>query len=221
MQEPQLADAIAQLFDAFTPPEGLKAAQLGMVESLRTAWQNDPGMSALENECVGLIDVMVKATTPLLDEYFVTELELRKKLFLEMYSKHFTRTQAMEAAAFYNTDVGQKLVNGVLGNFRLDNTLQAILEDPDLDAEIDADDMKRDQLAAGQLAAASLTAQEQAEIVRVFARADWRRALSAAAAEFQPASVELANSDFAPEIDARMDIVIEEAMTTHLQACGY
>ena len=217
----QATDPYERLFEALTPQAGLDQALDNMMSEMRSAYEKQPDMMQIEVACPGSIDVMVKTIVPFMGEYNAIEMNLRREATLRILREELSDEHARAAHEFYSSELGQKLVMAALNNFTAEETFEEALADPDSETVIDEQSFRRDQINAAFAAARTLSPQEMKTVNGELAGTDWFAALKAAQVKISAANLKIANSDFAPEVDKRVDLALDEAIEGHFETCDY
>ncbi|MBX7458186.1 hypothetical protein K3152_08000 [Qipengyuania sp. 1NDH17] len=214
-------DSYEALVESMIPPGGLEAAQANTLREIRAAYQQDPDFADLEQSCPGTIGVVMDTMTPILKEYDIIELRLRREAMLEILKVELSPDQARLAADFYSSPLGRKLMGAVAANHSLSNTLQSVMASEDETPLIDSETVSKDNREAAIKAVSELSPEEIQTIRSQIGEEEWYFALMATRPKMLEAAMAIANSDFAPHLDKRLDEEVEAAMTSHLETCGY
>lgn len=209
------------LVESMIPPGGYEAAQANTLREIYSVYEQDPDFADLEQSCPGTIKAVMDTMTPILEEYDIIELKLRKESITRILRNELSPEQARSAAEFYGSPMGQKLMGAMMNNYSLSNTLQSVMASENETPLIDGETMAKDNRETALKAVGELSQAELEALSAQIGTEDWFVALAAAKPKMFEAGVAIANSDFAPHLDKRLDEEVEAAMTSHLETCGY
>ena len=218
-EPPPESDPYAALVEALSPPDNLAVAQKNSLEEIRAAMSKEPDIAEIERECAGFVDFLMTETTPIFKEYDRIELELRKAELVRFYREEMSLEDARAAQHFYSSDLGRKLVASLMANQSMESTLDAAFADPESEELIREEEVLSDNRRSAQKALAALSPSDLAQIKAVMAEEKWASEMHRLRPLTFKAMLEIANSDFAPHLDARLDEVMSTVADTHLETC--
>lgn len=181
--------------------------------------EQDPDTRQIDQDCPGYIAGMAKVMTPpMLEGHAKDQIWYRTQLE-ELFRSKLSSADAKGAADFYGSDAGQDLLSMALNNASATNTVQELIESPDFDPSISAEAYRADVEAMKQNLQRNLDPKEMHSIGLRLAISTWFPAFRKLAPNIEAINVEMINNDYSPEINARLDGVIEEFVNAHLDAC--
>lgn len=219
------SDPHAAMVDAMMPAEGLAIAHANGLRELRSVYENTAEIAFLDNQCPGTINLMIDTIAPIIDEYNEVEVTLRRQAMTDILRRELSAEHARAGAEFYSSELGRRLVLATMSNRTLEKTLSNAMaeavEDPDSEAEISAEDLEADNARSARAGVSSMNPEDVAEIGRTLLGEPWFAELRRVQPMMSAAGVQIMNSDFAPELDAKADRVIDAALGPHLEKCGF
>lgn len=214
-------DPYVQLLESFLPPGGLEAAQKNHIRDIRAFYEKDADFAEFDQSCPGAIDRVMMTIQPILVEYDVIELRLRKEAMAEILKGAMSPQQARDAATFYSGPLGRKLMSSMMANHSLSNTLEALSKSEDENPVVDADAIAKDNLQTANKAVDELTSEELEILATKVGNQEWFEKLMLAKPKMFEAGLAIGNSDFAPHLDERMEREVDAAVESHLETCDY
>lgn len=136
--------------------------------SVRESMASNPNTSELEARYPGLSDAVVEATRPLARHHsakFVRETNERRSA---LYAERLNAAEIAEVIAFYETEIGRKLIRDVLGNTDFTGLGRDLVRQrrETGKASISAEAVKRAEAAALQRVAPRISADEETAIAK-------------------------------------------------------
>lgn len=119
-----------------------------------------------------------------------------------------TAAEARNLAAFYRSEVGQKLLAGVSGSFTGEETMRGM--GGDFDQQVDTEAVARDIRSASVKAYLTLTPEERQEVESVFAQNPALAKMSALQPRINAVRAAMENEAMTPEEEARMDAALDD-----------
>lgn len=179
--------------------------------------RSETAMIEMEDECPGMIGAITDGVRPLMWEMFQQDnLEYRAALY-KLLSGKVTSEQAHGAANFFASPLGQRFIYTLNNGLSADNMVSDVLTSEDLTVSREA--MQKDLATSAMRGIFALSAEDRAEVLRVFSSEDWARAFAA----IQPSVVDLqhklSNQPDTPEENARIDLAVEQATIAHYEKC--
>ena len=212
-------DPYLALVEAMTEPQALAKASANASSELEEAFRSQPDTAKLEEACPGMIDALMAGTADTLKEHGSLETRLRSEAIVTFLRANLSREHAAEAAAFYASPDGQRLVMAAMSNTTVKTTLETAMNT--LDDEIRYEDAMADNQTTVMNAVKDLSAEELARISGKLVGQEWFTALGKLRSRMHEAAFAVVNSDFAPELDEKLERAIDEVLSRHLEACGY
>lgn len=214
-------DVYAKLVDTWMPEAGLQKVNANLIDDVRAAYHADEEVHDLDAQCPGLIDATIETMIPFLSEYDAIELRLRRAAAIQILSEELSISDARAATEFYASELGQKLVLSVMSNYSLENTLTVALDSDDDEVPIEGAALESDKQNAVRAGINALSPDQRAEIERQLEEATWGPAIARLRPKISAAGLAISNSDFAPEVDKRMDQALDETIEAHLEKCDF
>lgn len=216
-------DPYAALYDVMVAPQNGSQVNARILAQARDALETDPNVRELELDCPGTTDVMFAVFTKYAPMYDEAEQAQKRIAITKLFRDNFTTEQAVAAAEFYGSPVGRKLLLAAVNNYTLSNTLTTVVKDVQAGGEgavsekSYASDLKQSAMAG----AATLSADDLAEIGRQVQGKEWFAAITKIRPQIYQMVVQIANSDFAPDVDKLVDRDLDAALDKHLMQCDY
>lgn len=172
---------------------------------------SNPDMIAMEREVPGIVDEMITAMLPVLRLHSQETTDLFQRQMTDLLANTLTEQEAREAAAFYGSPLGRRVLGAVEQNY----TFSAIAGDvaqggPDVSISEEAVRRDMDRMTRG--AQQDLSAADLAAIERQMAGASWPTRLGA----LRPRIIELRaraeNAPMSPANEREMNRVILEVV---------
>lgn len=217
---PEPADPYEALVDAIRGGVSFEA----LIERLRSQMRGsllsaDPGLSALEKDYPGIVEQMLEAMTPALMRHSQRIAALDRPAYANLFRSELSVDDARQAAAFYGSPLGQRLIQTLAANVSVDASMrEAIASDAELSEEgdISAEALRADNAVSVRRAVAALSEAELEQIGRQLYGQSWLLRLNA----LQPRMFEIAsrseNAPFSSEdeaaINAAIAAVVEKRM---------
>ena len=217
----QQANGYEQLTEALMPADLRAIAFEAVIRDTGKVMLNDPDFAYLEKECSGLTDaVMATMRAPLL-EYDAVESKVLASEMMALFAENLTEQEAREFADFYKSPLGHKLMTVAAANLTFEQTIAgSVGEGEDAPIIVQQRDVQADSQRAIAGSIKSLSAEELQEIGTKFAQISGFSKMQKLQPRMAALKVDVANRNLIPGFDERFDAVIEEAMATHLEACG-
>lgn len=202
------ADLVAAMQDGIDQ-EMVIDNQLAVVRSL---WQADPNMVAAEAAYPGLFDAMIDAGRPVITRHNQELQDEFRPRYVAALAEALTEQEAARIAEFYRSPLGMKMLGGL--SRTMDS--RATIEGGIAKGEIDIKDFDKDvQKSAGQIVG-SLTAEEQAELVRLFTTDPALMKMNDLQAIVVPIRADMEKAGMAPARQKEIEAVIQTAAQRHI-----
>ena len=202
------ADLVAAMQDGIDQ-EMVIDNQLAVVRSL---WQADPNMVAAEAAYPGLFDAMIDAGRPIITRHSQEIQDEYRPRYVAALAEALTEQEAARIAEFYRSPLGAKMLGG------LSRTMdgRAMIEGGIANGEIDMRDFDTDiRKSAGQIVGA-LSAQEQADLVRLFTTDPALMKMNDLQAIVLPIRAEMEKAAMAPARQKEIEAAIKTAAERHI-----
>ncbi len=223
MTAPALAqDAVDQHLQLATviTDEALNEASFEVVMKVgfEGVLRSEAGMIAMEGECPGMIDAITAGARPIIWEMFQQDnLEYRAALH-KLLARKLTSEQARGAADFFGSPLGQRFIYTLNNGVSADNMVSDVVTNEDLSISREA--LQKDLTASAVRGIFALSAEDRAQVLRVFASEDWARAFAAIQTSVIDLQHKLSNEPDTPEVNARIDLAVEQATIAHFEKCN-
>lgn len=194
----------------------LAAANGPVMDQMEAFFRADPSFSTLEAQSPGLIDEVMAGMKPLLVEFTIDEAPRYRRGVAEIYARHMSVDDIDQAAAFYASPLGQKLLDKVGENLSLTSMLGEM--SVDLDAPTSERAVTNDLDRTAMRAINEMTAEELAEIEKIEG-ADWFKSIERARPDLVAYDTRFTNEP-APEFEARVEQVVTEILEKRLKPLG-
>ena len=206
--------AYGELYDAMegSVDQGLMVDKALVV--LAREFAASPEFKLAEVESPGLIDELIVNLRPI----FVTQSERVRKLYrpttLALLARHLKPEEATSIAAFYRSDLGRKLMGGMVGNYSPDATLSNI----QTEAPVTADQVKEDISKATNATISALSQDDLMELGKLAMARPELLKLSLIGNGVQELRAQMENEPLTAEEDAAIVAVVEDVFKRRFPA---
>jgi len=213
----QQSDPYQALVAELASPEAFDLALRRLLESdMPAAFRSDPDIAVLEEDCPGLIQALVNASTPMLTELNAQGLKEYRVSLRDLLAARLNADEARQAADFFTSELGRRFVRTVSAEATLGGSLTSSLSNEA--GSIDRRAFEQDQQASVRSGLAALSPADLQAVNMIFA-SDWGRAFAALSPEIQELKYRLVNADLTPEQGATVEELSAKAATAYLEAC--
>ncbi|MBX7532999.1 DUF2059 domain-containing protein [Qipengyuania sp. 1XM1-15A] len=179
---------------------------------VRSIWQADPNMVAAEAAYPGLFDAMIDAGRPIITRQNQELQDEFRPRYVSALAEVLTEQEAARIAEFYRSPLGMKLLGGL--SRTMDN--RASIEGGVANGEIDMKDFDKDVMKSAGKIVGTLSAEEQAELVRLFTTDPALMKLNDLQGVVVPIRAEMEKAGMAPARQKEIEAAIQTAAQRHL-----
>ena len=208
------ADALALARLVEPAGESNVAALAAVKASFLQMLTSDPDAAALEADYPGIYAAVWDAMEPLMRESIDADTPKLWDKLARLYSERLSPTEIAALHRFYSSPTGRKMVQTVNEKANIAPLIEAMANSPD--AEISAEVFRKAQAPGRAAAAADVTAEGE-EALKELARSVPLPKLYRVGLEVQRITLAWMNEPD-PELDARVDKVIEDRMASFMAA---
>jgi len=173
-----------------------------------------PEFAAAEAESPGLIDEVIAGLRPI----FMAQSERVRLLYrpstLALFARHLTPEEATSIAAFYRSDLGRKLMGGMVRNYSPEETLSNL----DTEAPVTREQVEADMKKATNAAVAAMTQDDLIALGKLAQARPELFKLSLIGAGVQELRVQMENEPLTAEEDAAVAAMIEDVFNRRFPA---
>ena len=215
-----LAEATAhqKLMQALSPEARRPTLFAAVMRDIEAGYRAEPAFVEIEAACPGTVDSIMTEFRDPMYRYFLLEEQALNSRLLPVLREHLSDEQALEAAAFYSGELGQKLMFSVADNFTLRETVDSVANvevapgKNTSELAIDRDAMDRDSKRTAQGAVAALTASEQEQIAAQILGKKWFAIMRRISPEMARIRFEVANMTHDPDFEDQIIGIVEETL---------
>ncbi|MEM6477031.1 MAG: DUF2059 domain-containing protein [Pseudomonadota bacterium] len=200
------SDAIAEL-----------VFQQDLVISFGEAFRSDPDVVEVETDCPGYVDGYVKAVRPTLRKAHDLDYVWYRAEMAKLYRAGLTPEEALGAAQFFGSDLGQRLLASAIAQSSGDNTVREALDDEGEDISTEA--YNADKRATARNLLNALSAQERQEISVKMGGAPWFPAFQRISKKVNALGLEMVNRELSAEHNAEVNVAIDTFLEAHFATC--
>jgi len=173
----------------------------------------DPNSAALEREYPGVISAMVEAMAPGLRRHSQRLNGEMNRRMAALFGSSLTADEARDAAAFYRSPLGRRLLASVQEN-HTSNALvrEAVAEGASGEVAISRDAVAADMAAGGRAAIRDLSADDMAQMARMAATASWLAKVNALQPQIIAIRTTMENAAMTPKDDMEMQEAAVDAV---------
>lgn len=179
---------------------------------------NDPQWKSIEAEYPGTLDRMVAAMAPSLRRHEDRMIEQLQNESSALFAKVLTTHEARDAATFYGSPLGRKLIRSIAANFTTQSLVGEAIADNG-QGKITTGAVQRDLNASTAAGIAKLSAAEIAAIEQRLAGATWVAKMQTLQPQIATLRARLANAPMLPAHQAEMDRAVA-AVIDQIEASG-
>lgn len=173
--------------------------------AMRRELAADANISLLETQSPGLIADLAESVRPMFKDHTVRVRDMYLPRMTALFARHLTPSEAQEAANFYRSEVGRRMLKLLSSNF----TVDAVVSDFDEDAGISREDVNRDLNSTVASAVGEMTPEDLAEIERVVAASPGLLKLNGMQGEIRSLRTKMENEPLLPETEQQMQSAME------------
>lgn len=213
----QSPDPYDDLVAALVPEDFFAADFRRQIEGgIPAQFAAEPEIAGFERECPGAIDSMVAAVGPLAERAAEGFRAGYRADFSELLAAELSAAEAREAAEFYTSGPGQRMMAG-RRELRQHANVERSIEARE-DGTVDGAALARDQLAAAEASQAALSDQDRAALQAAFETTSWGRTIRRLRPAITALQVRFANA-FLVEHQAAIGAAVEAALAAHFKGC--
>lgn len=183
--------------------------QLAVVRSL---WQADPNMVAAEAAYPGLFDAMIDAGRPVITRQSQELQDEFRPRYVAALAEALTEQEAARIAEFYRSPLGVTMLSGL--SRTMDN--RASIEGGVANGEIDMRDCDKDVMKSAGNIVGTLSAEEQAELVRLFTADPALMKMNDLQSVVVPIRADMDKAGMSPSRQKEIEAAIQTAAEQHL-----
>lgn len=213
----QVIDAYTTLMQSITSGVNEKAlftsilAQVGDILIKENAQ-----VARMERDYPGSVDQLLRAITPVLERHSNRVTGEFRQSMVAMLKQRMTQAEALDAAAFYSSPLGRRVIGAVQENYSV-AAMGSELAASNGEGDITTDAILRDRNRTVAAAISALTAQEEAEMERMLSGKSWPMKLGAMREPMAVLRARMENAPMLPEDEAEMMGAIDAAMRDYAQ----
>jgi hypothetical protein len=211
------ASPYERLVDVFLAPEVQQRAVEAVLAATREQFLAQPNVAAMESDCPGTIDALMQGFASWALAGLAADSGAYRERMVGFLRERMPEDQAAEAAGFFESALGQRVLRVVSGEMSFEQTLASGAADEEGRFSREAFDADRAEITArslGQMTPAELEALEQA-----MGSSAWGVTFQRLLPELQQLRFEEMNAPATPEEDAAMERIIAAAVDAHLAQC--
>ena len=206
------ADAHELLYEAMCG--GIDQDQMieGQLRSVREVWEADANLLVAERQFPGLMDAMIDAARPIIRKISEqSHAEYRPKMIAAMKTV-LNAEEAADAAEFYNSPIGRKLLGGIAANADARRTIEGYLDNQ----EVAESDIRGDIRATSGKAVGALTDEELAALGEMATEKPALMKLGELGEAIIPIRMEMERAAMTGELQTQMAAAVEAAAKQHI-----
>lgn len=206
-------DTYLGLVEAFFIDSDTSAIMEQMMRQIREQMVADAEMKELERNYPGILSQLLAALRPAMQRMAdKTEVQFRRDLG-ELFKTRLTPQEAKEAAAFFASPAGSRMLRAANENLSMTNSLKDVFQgDGTVTASSFQSDMKKTTERAG------VTEEEQREMRRMVAGRIWFMQFRSLVPQIQELSIRTMNEPGTPEEDAEFERIARQVIDKRMAA---
>ncbi|MEO0908154.1 MAG: DUF2059 domain-containing protein, partial [Pseudomonadota bacterium] len=182
------------------------AATNAVVAAMRRAMAADPNLAMAEEMSPGLIEELANSARPSLKEHQIKVREIYLPRMAALFAQHLTPAEASEAAQFYRSDIGRRVLKLTSSNYSID----AMLGDAITAGQITQEQVDEDAKTTINNVTEQLTQAEILEIGQAALRSPAIMKLNRAQSDIRALRLQMENEPLEKETELAMQSAMEE-----------
>jgi hypothetical protein len=216
-QDASAGDPYERLAGLIGSSEVQQRANETVVAEARAQFAQDPDIAYLESECPGTVDVMAAVMADLTSADIDVDSAAYRARVLPLLRREMPPEQAAEAATFFASELGQRLLRAATSSASYKQSLASAIGTDG--GAVPQDAFERDRADAARGVMRQMDAADMFEANLVMGSSEWGKTLARLRPQFSAVQYELFNQEPTPEEDVAMDRAFTEALELHLATC--
>lgn len=202
---PAYADLIIAIEEAVDKETVLGNAMAVVGQQLRA----DPNVGAADAASPGLVDEILAGMRPIIDQHNDRVTKAYRPRMVAVMADYLTPEEAVSVAAFYRSDVGRKLMSGVIANYDMERVISAGMQDK----PVSEDEVRSDITDAVSKGMAQMDQSDMEAIGREALANPALLKLQRIGPQINRLRTQMENEPLSPEDDAAIVAVVETVFT--------
>lgn len=201
--------AYLDLIAAIESTVDMNALITNALGAVKRQFEADPNLGAADKASPGLIDEIIAGMRPVIDRHNARVSAAYRPRMAAVTANYLTPEEAVSVAAFYRSDIGRKLMGGVIANYDMDQSIASAMKDQNVsEADVQADIMN----AVGK-GMQSMSADDMAAMAKMTLENPALAKLTLIGPPMQRLRTQMENEPLLPEDDAAILKVVETVFT--------
>jgi hypothetical protein len=197
--------AYLDLIAAIESTVDMNAVITNALGAVKRQFQADPNLGAADKASPGLIDEIIAGMRPVIDKHNTRVSAAYRPRMAALTANYLTPEEATSVAAFYRSDVGRKLMGGVIANYDMDQSIATAMQNK----EVSQADVQADILTAVGKGMQSMDPKDMATMAKMTLENPALMKLGLIGQPMQQLRAQMENEPLLPEDDAAILAVVE------------
>jgi hypothetical protein len=173
--------------------------------AVKRQFQADPNLGAADKASPGLIDEIIAGMRPVIDKHNARVTAAYRPRMAAVTANYLTPEEAVSVAAFYRSDIGRKLMGGVIANYDMDQSIASAMKDENVSEA----DVQADIISAVGKGMSAMSPEDMAEMAKMTMSNPALIKLNLIGPQMQRLRAQMENEPLSPEDDAALLKVVE------------
>ena len=173
--------------------------------AVKRQFQADPNLGAADKASPGLIDEIIAGMRPVIDRHNARVTAAYRPRMAAVTANYLTPEEAVSVAAFYRSDIGRKLMGGVIANYDMDQSIASAMKDEN----VSESDVQADILNAVGKGMSAMSQDDMAEMAKMTLTNPALMKLNLIGPPMQKLRAQMENEPLSAEDDAALLKVVE------------